>query len=282
MKVSLLFSGFMFTTSLVFAQTSTTEPDKDGNALRPSFVPVKVGTFMMGSRGGFLFSEKDRDDDEVRHSVTLTKGFEIGTTEVTQLQWFNVMGFNPSYFKEEKRCPDSYMEKDGVSYCPSLPVEMVSYEDVKVFLEAYNKRAKEEGDSYTYRLPTEAEWEYAARGGTTTTYSFGDDPSNLGNYGWYSGNSGGQPRSVATRKPGPLGLYDVHGNVWEWVQDWYGGFTSRPVTDPKGPSGGLFRVVRGGGWFNHARNLRSAVRFYGRPEFHYNFVGFRLVRTPKN
>ena len=258
------------------------------------FVPVSVGSFIMGSPK----TEKDRESDETPHKVKISKPFEIGTTEVTQWQWFVVTGTNPSSFQKEEHCPESYMEQDGVSMCADHPVERVSWDDVREFIREYNRRAREpHGDKYEYRLPTEAEWEFAARGGakagTKTAYSFGDNPSELKNYGWYRGNSGSgkqsrQSRSVALLRPNPLGLYDVHGNVWEWVEDWYEREYSESwfgsVTDPRGPINGSDRVIRGGSWDNNARLLRSSNRDYDRPDDRWSGIGFncgfRLVRTP--
>ncbi len=251
------------------------------------FVPVSVGSFIMGGPK----TEKGRDSDETPHKVTISKPFEIGTTEVTQWQWFVVMGTNLSKFQEKEYCPESYMEQDGVSMCADHPVERVSWEDVQEFINEYNRRAREShGDKYEYRLPTEAEWEFAARGGakagTKTAYSFGDNPSELKNYGWYRGNSGSgkqsrQSRSVALLSPNPLGLYDVHGNVWEWVEDWYKRkYPEGPVTDPRGPENGSNRIVRGGGNDGARRYLRSSNRSYDRPDGRWCNIGFRLVRTP--
>ena len=240
-----------------------------------AFVPVKAGTFNMGSP----LSEKDRYHDETQHQVTLTKDFEIGSTEATQLQWVVVMGSNPSSFKKESHCPESYMEINGVSLCSDFPVEGVSWNDVKEYISAYNKRAK---DNFTYRLPTEAEWEFAARAGTSTTYSFGNSSSELTDYAWFSENSGEQTRAVATKEPNPLGIYDVHGNVLEWVEDWYGKYPNRSVTDPTGSKSGSNRVMRGSSWYNIAHYLRSANRKYDKPSLHWTDVGFRLVRTPNN
>ena len=238
-----------------------------------AYVPMKAGSFMMGTTS----SEKNRSSDEGPVNVTLSKAFEIGATEITQLQWVVVMGSNPSYFKEEKYCKDSYAEINGVAICADLPVERVSWNEIQDFIAEYNKRAK---DAYTYRLPTEAEWEYAARAGTQTAYAFGEDVSKLKDYAWYYENSENQSHSVATKAANAWGLYDMHGNVWEWVNDWYEG-QLKGGTDPKGPQSGSFRVIRGGGWFNGASYLRSGFRGNVGPGERINFVGFRLVRTAK-
>ena len=240
------------------------------------FVPVKAGTFYMGS----VFKDW----------VTLTKDFEIGSTEVTQLQWVAVMGSNPSRFKEESYCPESYMEINGVSLCSDFPVESVSWNDVDEYISAYNKRAK---DNFTYRLPTEAEWEFAARAGTSR-YFFGNRNSSpkITDYAWFYYNSERQTRAVATKKPNPLGIYDVHGNVWEWVEDWYTNYTfSRSFTDPKVTKQPKsvhyydhFRVIRGGNWETktNARDLSSVNRNGRKPDHRRSDVGFRLVRVPNN
>ena len=150
---------------------------------------------------------------------------------MTQGQWQAVMGSNPSQFTGD----------------PNRPVENVSWDDVQEFIRRLNAR---EGGA-TYRLPTEAEWEYAARAGTTTRWSFGDDASQLGRYAWHDGNAGGQTHPVGQLQPNPWGLYDMHGNVWEWVQDWYGKYASGTAVDPAGPSSGSYHVFRGGGWGYH-------------------------------
>jgi len=186
------------------------------------------------------------------------------TTEVTQEQWKAVMGSNPSYF---------------LSPGEDSPVEFVSWNDVQAFIIELNKLG--EG---TYRLPTEAEWEYAARAGSTTALANGDitetycgyDP-NLDAMGWYCGNSGDKKHSVAQKQPNAWGLYDMHGNVWEWCQDWYGTYPSSAVTDPQGPSSGSFRVFRGGSWSINALSCRSAYRFSFSPNLRKRNLGFRLV-----
>jgi formylglycine-generating enzyme required for sulfatase activity len=158
-------------------------------------------------------------------------------------------------------------------------VEQVSWDDIQVFIQRLNQK---EGHN-RYCLPTEAEWEYAARAGTTSTYSFGDDADNLGQYAWYYDNSGIRMHPVGQKRPNAWGLYDMHGNVWEWVQDWYGGgyYSSSPSTDPKGPSSGSRRVIRGGCWGTFAEYCRSAFRFDRRPGVRRDGLGFRLALSPE-
>jgi formylglycine-generating enzyme required for sulfatase activity len=153
-------------------------------------------------------------------------------------------------------------------------VENVSWDQVQEFVSKLN--AGEKGPKY--RLPTEAEWEYAARAGTTTAYSFGDDTRQLGEYAWYSENAGNTTHSVGQKKPNPWGLYDMHGNVWEWVQDWYGPYTAAAAVDPAGPSSGSNRVIRGGCWYFVAGYCRSAYRFLFAPGYRLDYLGFRLLR----
>lgn len=162
----------------------------------PFNFPKKGVTYKMGSPE----SEKDRFEDETQHDVTLTESFEMGQFPVTQSQWEAVMGNNPSYFKGENN-----------------PVECVSWNDAQEFI----KKLNDEDTEYTYRLPTEAEWEYCARGGTTTAYHFSDSPKDLGDYAWFYDNSGGTTHPVGEKKPNQYGLYDMLGNVWEWCQDVY-------------------------------------------------------------
>ena len=240
-----------------------------------SFVTARAGSFTMGSPS----TEQGRyGDDENQVPVKITKDFDMQSTVITQLQWWAIMGTNPSYFSKQQNCPNTYLEQEGVGMCSDFPVEQVSWNEVQDFITKLNSQ----DSKFSYRLPTEAEWEFAARAGRQTAYSFGDDVSQLGDYAWYSDNSNSQSHAVATKKANPWGLYDVHGNVWEWVQDWYG--SNRPSslqTDPTGPSSGSYRVVRGGGWSGGARFLRSAFRFFGVPGYRYGYLGARLVRTAK-
>lgn len=212
------------------------------------FVLIPAGSFMMGEG-----SEK--------HQVTISGPFYMQTTEVTQGQWQRVMGNNPSHFKD---CGDD------------CPVEQVSWNDVQEFIRKLNRI---EGTD-KYRLPTEAQWEYAARsGGKKEEWAGTSNESSLRNYAWYDVNSGGKTHPVARKQPNGLGLFDMSGNVWEWVQDWYAGYPSGSVTDPSGPSSGSGRVSRGGAWDPDARYCRSALRDVSDPGFRVNSLGFRLLRT---
>ena len=226
------------------------------NSLGMEFEAIPAGSFTMGSPS----SEKGRDRDERRHRVRLSRGFYMQTTEVTQGQWRAVMGNNPSGFKS---CGDD------------CPVEHVSWRDVQKFISELNRR---EGGK-KYRLPTEAEWEYAARAGGGRAYSYGGDKGQFAKYAWFIDNSGGRPHPVARKKANAWGLYDMHGNVWEWCQDWYGGYPSKSVTNPRGPKTGSGRVNRGGSWSSSADGCRSANRFKSHPGRRYGSLGFRLARS---
>ena len=227
------------------------------NNLGMDFIGIEAGSFMMGSNKG-------EPREQPVHRVEITRPFYLGVTPITQGQWEQVMGDNPSAFKQ------------GANH----PVENVSWRRVQEFVEALNRREQRSH----YRLPTEAEWEYACRAGTTTEYSFGDDEEQLGEYAWYSDWPGGSTHPVGQKKPNIWGLYDMHGNVWEWVQDWYAEdyykqFQSKTAIDPRGPKQGTYRVIRGGSWNNYATYLRSAYRDDRPPGNAYDYVGFRLLRT---
>jgi formylglycine-generating enzyme required for sulfatase activity len=221
------------------------------NSLGMEFVLIPAGTFQMGS-------SKGDDDERPVHTVTLSRPFYLGTTEVTQGQWAAVMGSNPSQYKGRDH-----------------PVEQVSWEEVQRFIKQLNAK---EGSSL-YRLPTEAEWEYAARAGTRSAWSFGDEERSLGTYAWYGDNAGNRTHPVGQKRPNGWGLYDMHGNVREWVQDWYGPYPSGAVTDPQGPRSGSNRVIRDGSWDNSASYCRSALRSSYAPDISSVDLGFRLLRT---
>ncbi|MCP4109159.1 MAG: SUMF1/EgtB/PvdO family nonheme iron enzyme, partial [Desulfobacteraceae bacterium] len=227
------------------------------NSLGMKFVYIPPGEFIMGSPE----KEKYRKDDETQHTVKLTKGFYMQTTPVTQKQWKAMMGDNPSHFKNQG---------------DECPVESVSWYDTQDFIEKLNAL---EGANL-YRLPTEAEWEYACRAGSDWAYCFGNNSEKLAEYAWFNENSNRHTHPVAQLQANLWGIYDMHGNVWEWCQDWYGNYTPSAVTDPEGHSKGLSRVLRGGSWDDAAGFCRSAFRDKFGHGFRYGHDGFRLVLLP--
>ncbi len=237
--------------SVPVAQSETVGESKAVESIKTAagieMVSIPAGEFQMGG-------DKYAFEKPV-HRVVISEPFYMGKYEVTQAQWESVMGNNPSYFKGQ-----------------DLPVEQVSWNDCQEFIRKLNAQ----GDGYIYRLPTEAEWEYACRAGTT-----GDYAGNLDAMGWYKDNSGSKTHPVGQKQANSWGLYDMHGNVWEWCQDWEGAYPSKSVTDPTGPSSGSARVLRGGSWYDTAAACRSAYRFNYWPGDRYYSLGFRLVRIPK-
>jgi formylglycine-generating enzyme required for sulfatase activity len=212
--------------------------------------------------GSFMMGDEQRDWGKPMHKVNITKPFYLGKYEVTQEQWEAVMGSNPSRFKGAKN-----------------PVEQVSWDDCQAFLVKLNAQAGGQGGKIV--LPTDAQWEYACRAGSTSRYGFGDQESSLSEYGWFDGNSGSKTHPVGEKKPNAWGLYDMHGNVWEWCQDWYGAYWAEAVTDPRGPASGIFRVLRGGGWIFPAWGCRSAARSYSGPLLSDFSLGLRVARVPQ-
>jgi formylglycine-generating enzyme required for sulfatase activity len=223
-----------------------TQPGKElmldlGGGKTMKLVLIPAGKFMMGGKE--------------QHQVTLTKPYFMGTTLVTQAQYEAIMGNNPSRFKG-----------------PTNPVETISWDDAADFCKKLSAKTHQ-----AVRLPTEAEWEYACRAGTKTAFSFGDDETVLGDYAWYADNSGGTTHPVAQKKPNPWGLYDMHGNVWEWCSDWHDDYPTQAVTDPQGPGSGAFRIVRGGGYLYNPVNCRSANRGHYAPVDRGIVCGLRVV-----
>jgi formylglycine-generating enzyme len=215
------------------------------------FMPVKGGCFQMGDTFGDGYS-----DEKPVHEVCVSS-FNIGMYEVTQGQWRFIMGSNPSHFST---CGDN------------CPVENVSWNDIQKFIGKLNTLG-----AHQYRLPTEAEWEYAARsGGKSEKYSGGDDVDAVA---WYSGNSGGRTHRVGEKRANGLGIYDMSGNVYEWVQDWWGGYPSDRQQDPQGPSTGTYRMFRGGCLSQDGMRARAAGRNGFSPDYRGNCLGFRLVST---
>jgi formylglycine-generating enzyme required for sulfatase activity len=227
--------------------------------LKAKFILIPSGTFMMGSPA----NEDGRGNDETEHQVTISKPFYMQTTPLTQSQWGIVMVDNPSNFTKWFTTQHHY------------PVEQVSWNDVQKFIWELNQL---EGTD-RYRLPTEAQWEYAARAGTTTRFYTGNSEEGLSRVGWCSSNAGGGTSQVAQKAPNAWGLYDMHGNVYEWVQDWKGDYPNSSVTDPEGPPSGRVRVNRGGSWYSNAGFCRSAKRSSNDPDERDNRLGFRLLRT---
>ena len=225
---------------------------RDGNSIGMKFIHIPAGEYMMGSKNG-------NDDEQPFHKVTINKPFYLGIYPVTQRGWKAVMGGNPLSFKGNNQ-----------------PVKNVSWDDVQEFIRKINN--KEGTDKY--RLPSEAEWEYAARAGTTTKYCFGDDESKLGEYAWYDGNSGSKTHPVGKKKPNPWGLYDIHGNVWEWLQDsWHDNYGGAPDDGSAWEDGNSSsQVLRGGSWGNRARLCRSASRVKLGLGVRGSLLGFRLLR----
>ena len=223
-------------------------------------VPVKGGTFTMGATAEQTGA---RSDESPTHQVTLSS-YYIGQTEVTQALWKAVMGYSPT--------------SDGSSWSSyaglgdNYPAYNISYNDVLSFISKLNSLT-----GRTFRMPTEAEWEYAARGGNKSKGNRYSGGYNLFHVGWYTGNSSSMTHPVAQKSANELGLYDMSGNVFEWCSDWYGSYSSSSQTNPTGPSTGSNRVLRGGGWLNNASVCRVAFRNYGSPAVRANGVGVRLV-----
>ena len=225
-------------------------PVKDGISI--DMVRVEAGTFTMGATAEM---EDPYDDEKPTHQVTLTNDYYIGKYEVTQALWKAVMGKKPSKFKGD-----------------NLPVENVSWDDCQEFISQLNRITGK-----TFRLPTEAEWEYAARGGKKSRgyqYSGSNDISDVA---WYDGNSGNKTHAVGSKQANELGIYDMSGNVWEWCQDWHGSYSSSSQTNPTGVKSGSYRVIRGEGWFNGARICRSSYRDGRLPYASSRDQGLRLV-----
>ena len=230
--------------------STVTIPVKDGVSIE--MIKVEAGTFMMGATPEMEFPD---DDEKPVHQVTLTNDYYIGKYEVTQALWQTVMESNPSSFKGN-----------------NLPVEQVSWNDCQEFIGKLNSITGRK-----FRLPTEAEWEYAARGGKKSRGYQYSGSSNISDVAWYNGNSGSKTHLVGTKQANELGLYDMCGNVLEWCQNWYGSYVSSSQTNPTGAVSGSYRVIRGGSWYSSARFCRSSCRDSGTPGIRNSRLGLRLV-----
>ncbi|MDP6116121.1 MAG: formylglycine-generating enzyme family protein [Planctomycetota bacterium] len=251
-------------------------------------VLCRAGSFMMGGPD----NEKYGSSSEPQHKVTLSRPFYIGKYEVTQAEWKKVMGKEPwkgePWKGDERWKPDNFTKEN-----PRHAATHVSWQDCQEFLKKLSGLGAPRQDksghgvpalqTTTFALPTEAQWEYACRSGTATRFCYGEDDNSvfLGVYAWLHGNAlvAGEKYAhpVGLKKPNDWGLYDMHGNVWEWCSDWYGDYSSKTVVDPAGPATGSLRVSRGGSWFTNARGCRSAFRGRGRPSQRLNSLGFRVV-----
>lgn len=268
------FGGYLLaqqpTNSLTGERSGETRAE---NSVGIKMVWLAAGSFTMGSP----LYEKERFSNEAQVEVILTEGFWLGQTEVTQSQWTLVMGTSPWQGKSNVRA--------GKNYAASF----ISWEDAKSFVDNLNSKEHGSGslpNDWEYSLPTEAQWEYACRGGTKSAFSFGDDPSELDLYGWSAENAfekgDAYSHEVGKKRPNEFGLHDMHGNVWEWCKDSFGEKLSGG-TDPIIENGESFRVNRGGGWNFNTKCCRSASRLGDAPDARYNNLGFRiaLVRSSK-
>jgi formylglycine-generating enzyme required for sulfatase activity len=251
--------------SLMGKSADNNREKKISNSIGMEFVYIPPGSFLRGSP----IDEPGRESDETQQRVALTNGYYIQTTEVTQRQWKAVMEDLPLYIRKcNEKCP----------------VDQVSWDDAKEFIIKLNKI---EG-THKYRLPTEAEWEYASRAGSKASFANGeitvltcDYDIKLGEIGWYCGNKKNYPHHpVAQKNSNAWGLYDMHGSVWEWCSDWYDHYPSTSVTNPIGPPDGMERVMRGGGIADSARSCRSANRYSLKPDIAFSNIGLRVVRSP--
>jgi formylglycine-generating enzyme required for sulfatase activity len=248
----------------------TAEPSKTGDERKSEMVLIKGGKFLMGDKN---------EVDATPHEVTVSP-YYLDARLVTQDQFQKLMGANPARWKGGNNPVEQVRWSDAVKYC--------------------NKRSESEGlqpcydlqnwscnfEATGYRLPTEAEWEFACRAGTTTRYFFGDTPAKLGDYAWFDKNSGGHPRPVGQKQPNPLGLYDMCGNLWQWCNDFYqvDYYQESPKQDPRGPAMAENKVVRGGAWKFSDENCRSGYRYNESPGyadvcFGYDIYGFRCARN---
>ena len=264
LSIFFLIAGVIF---LSFAEHLQAQPPKEiTNSIGMKLVLIPKGTFMMGSPE----SEQGHNENENQHEVTISKDYYLGVYEVTQAQYEKVIGKNPSHFQ------GAIVGNENAA----LPVENVSWYEAVEFCKKLSDLPEEKKAGRVYRLPTEAQWEYACRAGSKTAYSFDDEEGLLPEYGWFSRNSSRRTHTVGLLEPNAWGLYDMHGNVWEWCSDWHEEYPKGAVSDPSGPKEGSNRVRRGGSWFSGAADCRSANRNGFDPSFRSINRGFRVALSP--
>jgi formylglycine-generating enzyme required for sulfatase activity len=250
-------------------------PAQFTNSLGMKLVLIPAGSFTMGSPP----DEAGHDSDEEQHEVEITQPFYMGVYLVTQEEYVKATKQkNPSYFSSSGGGKAKVAGLDTSRF----PVETVSWEDADEFCQVLTRQDKAKPKGWVYRLPTEAEWEYACRAQTQTTYYFGDDPKELAEYAWFAANSEGRPHPVGQKKANRWGLYDMQGNVWEWCQDWYDKdyYQHSRRQDPQGPDKTDRRVLRGGSWNYLGGDCRAADRYRGTPGNRVHNYGFRVVCVP--
>lgn len=255
------------------------------NSIGMRLAMIPPGRFRMGSPRG----EEDRSDDETLHEVEITQAFYLGIFSVTQAQYQAVVGSNPSFFNHEAR-GHHLLADVPPSQIGDFPVDHVSWEDAQAFLRLLNESAREEESGLGYRLPSEAEWEYACRAGACCTTAFHTGAtltSQQANYNCNFPPVGAEPgpflrrtSRVGSYMPNAFGLHDMHGNVWDWCQDWYGEYPGGSLRDPFGAADGMYRVFRGGAWYDHGWNCRAAIRGKNVPNLRQSYIGFRIAASP--
>jgi formylglycine-generating enzyme required for sulfatase activity len=256
------------------------------NALGMKMVRIPAGKFLRGSETGELFEKPVREIE--------VSAFFLGETEVTQKQFRDVMGYNPSFYSNHARGQEgATYNKEGWKPgggavkvkgqdTESFPVDNVSWDEAKEFCRKLNVMDKKKPSGWDYRLPREAEWEYACRAGTTTNYHSGDGENDLKKVGWYKENSANQPHAVGGKEKNAFGLCDMHGNVWEWCEDWFQArsYSEGATRDPVGPAAGTRRVARGGCWIGTPNFCRSGLRGLYEPNSRICYLGFRIALAP--
>lgn len=261
----------------VYGEVSSAQPPEEiTNSIGMKLKLIPKGTFSMGSPP----SEQGSHDDESLHQVTITQDYYLSVYEVTQAQYKTITGKNPSYFQGkviERHPQTGRVEKEISIDSANYPVEQVTWDDAVDFCKRLSDLPQEKQAGRVYKLPTEAQWEYACRAGSQTAFDFGPEANSLGNHAWFVMNSNGRTHAVGEKQPNAWGLYDMHGNVWEWCSDWFGDYPKASVSDPAGVKDGTYRILRGGSWDYAAAYCRSANRNGLGPSSRYNDFGFRVA-----